>query len=363
MAGANIVFPECIICLTPLQSNLITPTNCGHVFHEECFRSWRNKGSDDVCPLCKRDSSHTIKLIYDIKYCQEDNSNQEPQTLSQLLQRNKYLKFKNDNLEEEVKELKAYNDKCQEKVEGFKKRVEDNSKNMLKYKDEYLSIKVLLDEEKEKNIKFNEQIDILKKEVKNLSDFKNRFEMKNKIDEETEKIILNKDEDKMQEDFEKQFYSLLNDDDEKKGLHEYFYVLQQKILKLTKENEELNKYKKNILSNEKYNYTNSNIVYTQLLQLSESKNKRNYMDYFMEKKSNNIDNKKKQINNETNIINTNNIDNNINNQTFNTKENFENKRQINSIKLKNNNNNNLSTEFKKIFNNPLRKKELMFKKK
>ena len=90
MTGANIVFPECIICLTPLQSNLITPTNCGHVFHEECFRNWKNKGSDDVCPLCKRDSSHTIKLIYDIKYCQNDNSNQEPQTLSKLLQTNKY---------------------------------------------------------------------------------------------------------------------------------------------------------------------------------------------------------------------------------------------------------------------------------
>ena len=361
MTGANIVFPECIICLTPLQSNLITPTNCGHVFHEECFRNWKNKGSDDVCPLCKRDSSHTIKLIYDIKYCQNDNSNQEPQTLSKLLQTNKYLKFKNDNLEEEVKELITFNNKCQEKVEEFKKRVEDNSKNMLKYKDEYLSIKVLLNEEKEKNIKYTEQIDILKKEVKKLSDFKNKVEMKNKIDEETEKIILNKNEDKMQEDFEKQFYSLLNDDDEKKGLHEYFYVLQQKIVKLTKENEELYKYKKNIISKEKNNYTNNNIVYTQLLQLSERKNKRNYMDYNTNKKSNNIDNKKNQNNNETNIINNN--DNNISIQAFNRKENFENKKHINSMKLKSNNNNNLSTEFKKIFNNPLRKKELMFKKK
>ena len=219
LAGANIVFPDCIICLTPLQSNLITPIKCGHVFHEECFRNWRNKGNEDICPLCKRDSSNILKLIYDIKYCQDDNTSQEPQTLNQLLERNKYLKIKNDTYEEEIKELKAYNDKCQKTVEGFREKVEENNKNMMKYKNEYLSIKTLLDEEKEKNSKNCEIIEKLKKDNKILQDFKNKFEMKNQIDEETQKIILNKDIEQMQDDFDKQFYKLLNDDDEKKGLH------------------------------------------------------------------------------------------------------------------------------------------------
>ena len=359
LAGANIVFPDCIICLTPLQSNLITPIKCGHVFHEECFRNWRNKGNEDICPLCKRDSSNILKLIYDIKYCQDDNTSQEPQTLNQLLERNKYLKIKNDTYEEEIKELKAYNDKCQKTVEGFREKVEENNKNMMKYKNEYLSIKTLLDEEKEKNSKNCEIIEKLKKDNKILQDFKNKFEMKNQIDEETQKIILNKDIDQMQDDFDKQFYKLLNDDDEKKGLHEYFYVLQQKILKLTQENNELNKYKKNIMMREK---SNNNNLFSQMLQLSGSNNKRNYFDYLSDKKKVITDNKKK-----TNIINNTdaNISNNNNNKSDeknNLKENVESKRQINAIKLKNNNNNMINNEFKKLFTNPLKKKDLTFKK-
>jgi len=362
LAGANIVFPECIICLNALQSNLITPIRCGHVFHEECFRNWKNKSSEDICPLCKRDSSNTIKLIYDIKYCQEDNTNQDPQSLHQLLERNKYLKFKNENLEKEVKELQEYNDKCQKIVEGFRQKVEDNNKNMMKYKNEYLNVKTLLDEEKEKNEKNLEKIDLLQKEVKNLKDFKNKFEMKSKIDEETDKIVLNKDTDKMMQDFDIQFYGLLNDDDEKKGLHEYYYVLQQKIIKLTQENEELKKFKSNAIAKERNNFNyNVNIAYTQLLQLSENKNKRNYMEYTQDKKSGAIsDNKKKQNN-------INEINKNENNQVEErkSKEHMENARQINSIKLKSNNNNNnsLNSSFKKMFNNPFNKKELTFKKK
>ena len=362
MAGANIIFPECIICLNPLQSGLVTPIRCGHIFHEECLRNWRNKGQEgqeDKCPLCKRYYSDTIKLIYDFKYCQDDNSTtQEPQTLTQLLERNKYLKIKNDNYEEEIKELQAYNDKCQKTVEGFREKVQENTKNMERYKNEYLSTKVLLDEEKEKNEKNMEIIQKLKNDVKNLQDFKNKFELKTQIDEETEKIILNKDIDKVQDDFEKQFYKLLNDDDEKKGLREYFYVLQQKILKLTQENDELNKYKKNMIMKEK---NHDNNILTQLIQLSGNEHKRNYFDYMMDKKSGINDNKKGE---NTNLILNSNNKNKIDEKN-NIKDNTERKRQINSIKLKNNNNsnNNLNTEFKKIFNNPLKRKELTFLKK
>ena len=352
MAGANIIFPECIICLSPLQSNLITPIKCGHVFHEECFRNWRNKGQKNyLCPLCKQDSTNTIKLIYDIKYCQEDNTSQEPQTLNQLLERNKYLKFKNDSLQEEVKELQEYNNKCQKTVEGFKDKVEENNKNLSRYKNDYLSIKALLDEEKQKNEKNCEIIEKLKNEKKNLENFKNKFEMKNKIDEETQKIILNNNIDQMQDDFEKQFYKLLNDDDEKKGLREYFYVLQQKIMKLKQENDELNKYKKNL----NLNMRNDKDIYTQLIQLTENNHKRNYQDYIKDKKIGITD---KKI-----ILNTNNDDNNNKlNIINNLNDNNGSKRQINAIKLKSNNNN-FNSNFKKIFNNPLQKKEFAFLKK
>ena len=364
-AGTNIVFPDCIICLTPLQSKLVTPITCGHVFHEECFRSWRNKGNENVCPLCKRDSSNIIKLIYDIKYCQDDNTNQEPQSLDELLQKNKYLKIKNDSYEEEIKDLKAYNDKCQKKVEEFKKKVEENCKIMIRHKNEYLSIKASLDEEKEKNEKNEEKILKMKKEIDDLTNFKKKFEMNNEIDQETQKILLNKDIDKMQDDFDKQFYKLLNDDDEKKGLHEYFYVLQQKILKLTQENEELNKYKKNQMEKEKFNYNNNNNnIYTQLLKISKPDNKRNYLDYIKDNKSKKVQNEKIHvINNDIMDIDSDNDSNNKLNEMNVLKENEEKKRQINAIKLKNNNNNTTNTEYKKLFNNPFKKKDCIFLKK
>ena len=374
MAGTNIVFPECLVCLQPLQSDLVTPVNCGHVFHEDCLRDWHNKGNNDNCPICKRDSSHSIKLIYEIKYCSEEEIKEEPKTLTELLMRNRSLKSRNELMEKEIKELTEYNNKCQKTVEDFIKQVEENTKNMAKYKNEYLTLKYLLDEEKEKNQKYKETIDKLTNEKNNLENFKKRFELKNEIAQETEKIILNKDTEKAQDEFDTQFYKLLNDDDEKKGLREYFYVLQQKILKLTQENEELKKDKKNFLAKEKEKYNfgfdNSPTTFTQYLQISSSSNKRNYIDYLKDsliydKKNNNNSNVEK------NNINKNKEDNNIN-KSFNVNNNQglsliiedkqENNRHINSIKLKKDNNDNIAKDFKKMFQNPFKKKDFSFKK-
>ena len=360
LAGTNIVFPECIICLSPLQSNLVTPINCGHVFHEDCLKNWRNKGNNDKCPVCKRDCSHSIKLIFEIKYCSLDNLKEEPQTCNELIMRNRILKNRNEKYEEEIKELTEYNNKCQKTVEDFIKRVEENTKNMAKYKNEYLTVKCLLDEEKEKNQKHMDTIDKLTQEKTALENFKKRFELKSEIDTETDKILL-KDSEKAQEEFETQFYKLLNDDDENKGLREYFYVLQQKILKLTKENEDLKKEKKN---NYYGGYNSGNATYVHLMQLSSNTEKRNYREYMNEHKI--IDNKNK-INtsddkkslSDSNTDNYNIKKNDINNE-INVIVNTDNKRPINAIRLKNNNN---ESESRKLFLNPFKNnKTLTFKK-
>ena len=71
-------------------------------------------------------------------------------------------------------------------------------------------------------------------------------------------------------------------------MREYFYVLQQKILKLTQENEELKKAKKNFFAKEKekfnFGFDNGSTTFTQYLQISSSSNKRNYTDYMKESK-------------------------------------------------------------------------------
>ena len=379
MAGTNIVFPECIICLSPLQSDLVTPVNCGHVFHEDCLRDWHNKGNNDNCPICKRDSSHSIKLIYEIKYCSEDEIKEEPKTLTELLMRNRSLKSRNELMEKEIKELTEYNNKCQKTVEDFIKQVEENTKNMAKYKNEYLTLKYLLDEEKEKNQKNMEVIDKLKEEKNDLENFKNRFELRDEINKETDNIFLNKDKDKIQEDLDIQFYKLLNDDDEKKGLREYFYVLQQKIQKLTTQNEELAKEKKDLLAKEKekynFGFNNSTPNFTQLLQLSTNVKKRNYNEYIQEYKNKDKDKNKLNSSEEKNNMNNssnNKEENNIKNKNDKSKEGIDiimndysnNKRQINALRLKKTNNDNIGFEFKKLYQNPLKKKgELLFKNK
>ena len=377
MAGTNIVFPECIICLQPLQNDLVTPVNCGHVFHEECLKNWHNKGNNDNCPICKRDSSHSIKLIYEIKYCSEDDIKEEPKTCTELIMRNRSLKNRNESMEKEIKELIEYNNKCQKTVEDFIQKVEENTKNMTKYKNEYLTIKYLLDEEKEKNQKNLEIIDKLKEEKNELENFKKKFELRSEINKETENIFLNKDKEKIQEDLDIQFYKLLNDDDEKKGLREYFYVLQQKIQKLTTQNEELIKEKKDILAKEKekfnFGFNNSTPNYTQLLQLSTNVKKRNYNEYIQEYK-NKEKNKLNSIEGKNNMNNSSNNkeENNIKNKNDKSKEGMNiivndysnNKRQINAIRLKKTNNDNIGFEFKKMYQNPLKKKgELLFKNK
>ena len=357
MAGTNIIFPDCIICLNPLQSDLVIPGFCGHVFHIDCLKDWRNKGNNDKCPVCKRDASHTIKLIFDIKYNSEDNITQEPQTLNELLKAKQILEKKNKKYENEIKELTEYNEQCQKKVEDFAKRVEENLKNITKYKNDYLNFKYSLEQEKEKNQKLSDIIDKLTKEKNILENFKKRFEFKSEIDDETEKIILNKDTEKAQENFETQFYKLLNDDDEKKGLREYFYVLQQKIMKLTQENEELKKEKKNFVNNYNYGFNNSNTTYTQLMQLTSGTNKRNYIDYLKETNIN------KNKSNEDNNINDKDKINNNQGLNLILDEKPENKRQINSIKLKKDNHENVQKEFRKLFNNPLKNNHLAFKNK
>ena len=379
MAGTNIVFPECLVCLQPLQSDLVTPVNCGHVFHEDCLRDWHNKGNNDNCPICKRDSSHSIKLIYEIKYCSEDEIKEEPKTLTELLMRNRSLKSRNELMEKEIKELTEYNNKCQKTVEDFIKQVEENTKNMAKYKNEYLTLKYLLDEEKEKNQKNLEIIDKLKEEKNDLENFKNRFELRDEINKETDNIFLNKDKDKIQEDLDIQFYKLLNDDDEKKGLREYFYVLQQKIQKLTTQNEELAKEKKDLLAKEKekynFGFNNSTPNFTQLLQLSTNVKKRNYNEYIQEYKNKDKDKIKLNSSEEKNNMNNssnNKEENNIKNKNDKSKEGIDiimndysnNKRQINALRLKKTNNDNIGFEFKKLYQNPLKKKgELLFKNK
>ena len=50
---------ECPICLEEFQpNNVITKTECRHVFHKECIKAWL-QNSKSTCPCCRQQLLHT----------------------------------------------------------------------------------------------------------------------------------------------------------------------------------------------------------------------------------------------------------------------------------------------------------------
>ena len=46
--------PPCSICLNEVRETRSNkPTRCGHLFHGECLRKWKDKGKN-TCPMCRK---------------------------------------------------------------------------------------------------------------------------------------------------------------------------------------------------------------------------------------------------------------------------------------------------------------------
>uniref|UniRef100_A0AC34F891 RING-type domain-containing protein n=1 Tax=Panagrolaimus sp. ES5 TaxID=591445 RepID=A0AC34F891_9BILA len=54
---------ECVICLSSLPSSDAYTTQCGHIFHEGCIKTWLNTTKN--CPTCRLTAReyHLIKLF------------------------------------------------------------------------------------------------------------------------------------------------------------------------------------------------------------------------------------------------------------------------------------------------------------
>ena len=108
--------------------------------------------------------------------------------------------------------------------------------------------------------------------------------------------------------------------------------------------------------------------------LTSEPKKRNYIEYMRDNKindNNKLNEEKKNLKKGLDIKDVSNdsfdatTNNNKNNKGINLiiNENSQNKRKINTIKLNYNNNKNIGKDNKKLFTNPLNKKELTFKNK
>ena len=279
IAGNAFSFPDCTICLEPLQCNLITSL-CGHVFHQKCFKDWKLNGNER-CPICKKDASLDIKLIYDVKYSNKNNDEQtEPESIDKIFQQKLILEKENIKLENEKKNILEDFKNFQNKVEDFQKRVEENTENTMKYRQNYLEMKIKYDELNDKDEKNEQLIRKLKKENQNLKDNIEFNEEKSKINNQID-LISKKDNIESGKQFDAIFYKLSNSDNgELKELREYYHVLEQNIVKLQKENENLKKEKKMQINN------NLNLLLYNKDLNNFSKQKRDYQDLINQNKKN-----------------------------------------------------------------------------
>lgn len=278
-AGNQFSFPDCTICLQPLQCNLITSL-CGHVFHQKCFNDWKANGNDR-CPICKSDASYMIKLIYDVKYSNKSNDEQaDPESIDQIFEQKLNLEKKNFQLENEKKEMLEQFENFQNKMEDLEKKVEDNTENTMKYRQNYLEMKLKYDELNDAEEKNEQLIRKLKKENQNLKSNIEFNQEKIKINNQIDSISK-KDNIESGKEFDAIFYKLANSDDgELKELREYYHVLEQNILKLQKENENLKKEKK-------MQYNNNLNLFCFNKDLNNfSKQKRDYQDLMNQNKKN-----------------------------------------------------------------------------
>ena len=56
---------SCAICLSDFKStDNVIKLNCGHIFHEDCIKTWAEQGARPVCPVCRSQLQHNSSTTY-----------------------------------------------------------------------------------------------------------------------------------------------------------------------------------------------------------------------------------------------------------------------------------------------------------
>ena len=330
MKTKTAIYPECAICFEALDSNLIAPIKCGHIFHEKCLETWK-KSNQSICPLCRNDASGTVKLIYDIKFSLNNNKD-NLLTMEQLIQDNQKLIRQNEIIKKQIQQINEIREKENNDINDLIEKYKLCVKNSNEYKNKLLNIKIQYENEIEKNKNNVLLIQDLENKIKELEMIKEKYDKRFELEEKFNKISNSNLENK-QEQLNLIINNLLYEDDDGKSLNEYFYVLSNQIEKLKKENESLKKQKneKNSLNQEIENKQNTIKIF------SSSNRKRTFNEYLEERK---------KLNQTEEIIFDDKKQKDKDNKNFNTNENI-------IIKKSNSNNKNSSLH---LFIDPIKRK-------
>lgn len=249
MTSPEIQFPECSICFGPLNSQLSTPTKCGHIYHTECLEKYLNLKNDKKCPLCRQDATTILKLIFDIKFAlpnMNNNENNEQSTIvksteeiikenQKLLAEKKILMEDKQFMYEQFTELSQEIDNLIKKQETYFKREEQHKNTVLSQ-----NLKIQLKEEEIAQLKQ----ELINKDntIQSLNQCKKELELTKKTNQSSDELMkeIMGDQNEILE-FKDRITEMMNRDDGGKTLSEYIYVFEQKMKKLEQENEELKK--------------------------------------------------------------------------------------------------------------------------
>ncbi|CAK57124.1 unnamed protein product (macronuclear) [Paramecium tetraurelia] len=126
--------PECSICLLPLNNDLCTIVDCGHVFHKGCVASLKTSGFQQ-CPVCRVQMKNVCDIFYTIKI---KDVQDEPKYMAYMIQI--------ITLKEEIEKLKQSDKDHHEKVFALQK--------ILSRKD--LKIQLLRQHNKNQKVKYKD---------------------------------------------------------------------------------------------------------------------------------------------------------------------------------------------------------------
>lgn len=216
------------------------------------FNTWTSTKNTMKCPICRRDSSLSLKLIYDIQFSSDNDIQKNQQTIQSknrsttiqsvqdIIKQNKKLSFQNEILKEQIEEMKSKQESIQmqidESIEEFMRLEKSNTE----FKNRALSTTFKLNESKEQCVMLKEELDECHKRFVSLE---KELKEKDEIIESNKSVgdLLNRNsKDNSVRDTIRE---LMNKSDNGRSLNEYVYILLQRIDTLQEENERIKKQK------------------------------------------------------------------------------------------------------------------------
>ena len=198
------------------------------------------------CPICRQDASATVKLIYDIKYAvntlpEEGSEDETEVTMDQVMKENFKYKRINETLQHQIKDMSDNYKQLTDTIDEYIQKFKDNEKRTKEYKQQLLMLNMQVNEEKAKNEMLSQDVKELKNKNTDLEKIKKELELQLGINKEMNEFINEINQKEKDVNLKERYIDIMSKNDGGRTLSEYFYVLEERVKRLTKENEELKK--------------------------------------------------------------------------------------------------------------------------